>query len=173
MALSKLAGRLAKLKANTPEKASLITYPVGALYCAYKAKRCGFTDRIALPKRWENELNDARCVAQEIADSKTPSKSEWIGIVYFNSALMRIDVGFERLIRYVTGSKARGVKQLTRQAQSHRISEHALRRWSTVRSQEVNALKHRNPSALIMNRMTYREMLLALEDLVKLLEQEL
>lgn len=173
MFLARLASRRAVLKANTPQKAGLITYPIGALYCAHKAKQCGFADRTAHPRRWENELSEARGVAQEIADSKRHSKSEWIGIVYFNSALMRIDVGYERLIRYITGSTSNDIRTLIQQAQSHRISGHALRRWRTVRHQEVNALKHRNPSALIIDRMTYREMLLAPDDLVKLLEHHL
>lgn len=173
MSLAKLASRLAALKANTPQKTGLITYPIGALYCAHKAKQCGFTDRTAHLKRWGNELREAQCVAREISISRTPSKSGWISIVYFNSALMRIDVGFERLIQYVANSRSSKSDRLIKLAQDHRISAHALARWRAVRKQEVNVLKHCNPNALTKDRMTYREMLLALEDLVELLERHL
>jgi len=173
MSLQNIAACLSKLKANTAQKAGLLTYPIGALYSAYEAKKCGYTDRTAHPNRWLNELQDALCVAQDIATSRTPSKPSWTSIVHFNSALLRIDVGFERLLRHVTRSKSRNIETLVRLAKKRGISQGSLKRWRDVRDQEVNALKHRNPSVLTKDRMKFREMLAALDDLSKLLEKKL
>src|SRR5262245_39071157 len=102
MSLQLIARQLSQLKASTPERAGLILYASGALYSAFEAKRCGFVDRGTNPNRWREELTNALLASEDIAKGRVPSKSTWVCIVHFNSALMRIDVGFERLIRYVT-----------------------------------------------------------------------
>lgn len=173
MSLAQLASRLSILKANTPEKAGLITFTIGALYSAFEAQKCGFTDRITHSERWRIELNDALLAAGDIAAARRSSKTSWVGIVHFNSALMRIDVAFERLIRYVTRNTSGRIDVLIRLARKKGIPSKPLRSWEKIRGQEVNVLKHRSPSALIRKRMKYAEMLKALEDLVGLLERQL
>jgi hypothetical protein len=86
---------------------------------------------------------------------------------------MRIDVAFERLIRYVTRNTSGRIDVLIRLARKKGIPSKLLRSWEKIRDQEVNALKHRSPSALTKKRMKYAEMLKALEDLVGLLERQL
>ena len=173
MSLTEIARRLSALNGNTPERAGLLTYTIGALYYAYEAKRHGYSNQTAHPHRWQNELDDALDTARRLAASRPPSKPSWVSIVHFNSALMRIDVGFERLVRYVTHSRARDVEALIRAAGRCGMSRYALRRWRTVRESEVNALKHRNPSALVRTRVKYSEMVAALGDLTSLLERTL
>jgi hypothetical protein len=173
MSLVSIARRLSNLNANNPEKAGLITYPIGALYCAYEAKRCNFTDRIAHPKRWRIELDDALLAAQDMGKSRRPSKSSWISIVHFNSALMRIDVGFERLIKHITDSRSCKIDVLIPLAKKQGVPSATLQQWSNVRKQEVNSLKHRNPDALTKERMKFSEMVKALQALVGLLESRL
>ena len=100
MSLQKIANRLTLLKANTPVQAGLITFTTGALFSAFEAQKAGFTDRSAHPKRWEAELNDACLAAADMAKGRRPSKITWVCIPHFNSALIRINVGFERLVRH-------------------------------------------------------------------------
>ena len=169
MTLQRIANRIALLKANTPVQAGLITFTTGALFSAFEAQKSGFTDRSAHPRRWQAELNDARLAAADMAKGRRPSKITWVCIPHFNSALIRIDVGFERLVRHVTGSNSRNMETLVKAAKSKRLPGKALRQWQRVRCQEVNKLKHRNPSSLVRYRMKYAEMIKALDDLVSLL----
>jgi len=173
MSLATIARRLSNLNANSPEKAGLLTYPIGALYCAYEAQRSNFTNRIANPRRWRIELDGALAAARNIAESRRPSKSSWTSIVHFNSALMRIDVGFERLIRHTTKNKNGNIKVLIPLARKHGIPASALQHWKNIREQEVNTLKHCNPNALTNERMNFSKMIKALSSLVSLLETKL
>jgi hypothetical protein len=141
MSIIQLARRLSALNANTPEKAGLITFTIGALFSALEAQRCGFTDRVAHPNRWSIELNDALLTAVDIANSHRLSRMSWISIVHFNSALMRIDVGFERLLRYVTRNTSGQINVLIQLARKKGIPAKSLCRWKKIRSQEVNTLK--------------------------------
>ncbi|MEW6331417.1 MAG: hypothetical protein AB1560_08160 [Pseudomonadota bacterium] len=173
MSLKQLASRLSRLKAKTPEEAGLILFPLGAIYSAVEAERCGFADRSANPNRWKTELNNALLAANEIAKGHRPKGSSWVCIVHFNNALFRIDVGFERLVRYVTRKNSQKIKVLIKAAKAKGLPAGPLRSWERVRGQEVNKLKHRNPSSLTRQRMTYAEMTKALADLIDLVERVL
>lgn len=151
----------------------LTTLPIGALYCAYEAQGCGFTSRPTGSNRWRIELDDAISAAGAFARGRLPAEPSWIRKVHFNSALMRIDVGFERLIRFMTGSHSCAIAALLPLARGRPVPESALAIWRKVRSQEVNALKHRNPEALTMERMTYQDLVKAMDTLVTLLERTL
>src|SRR5262245_34968299 len=129
MSLQQIAGQLSQLKANTPERAGLILYASGALYSAFEAKKHGFVDRVADPNRWRAELNDAQLAATDIAKGRRPAKSTWVWIVHFNNALFRLDVGFERVVRYVTRSNSGNIKKLLEAAKGKGISRKALRSW--------------------------------------------
>lgn len=173
MSLNRIGQRLSKLRANTPEKAGLITFPIGALYCAFEAQRANFTDRTSSSFRWKNELNNALFAAKDIGRSQRPSKPDWTCIVHFNSALIRIDVGFERTIKFITKCNSSKFSVLKAAARKQGISDKILLHWDKVRNKEVNPLKHSNSSALMKQRLTFREMQKALEALVELLESKL
>jgi hypothetical protein len=168
-ALREIGQRLSRLKARSPEQAGIILYTTGALYSAAEAQRCGFTDRSANPARWSVELETARQAAAEIGKGRRPADSSWVSIVHFNNALWRIDVAFERLVRYVTQDDSKPIKKLLPAG----LSKGALQRWRVVRDQEVNKLKHRNPSSLTRRRMSYAEMIKALCCLVDEVEKAL
>jgi len=173
MSITTIAQRLAKLKANTAEEAGLITYPIGALFYAFEAQRCNFTNRLGTSNRWHIELDGALAAATTIAKRKRPSTTDWVSIAHFNSALMRIDVGFERLLKHITSSKACDLATLIPLAKKYRVPASALQHWEKVRRYEVNRLKHHNPGALTKERLKFADMVKALEALVDLLERQL
>jgi hypothetical protein len=65
MNIQTIAQRLSRLKANSLADAGLLTYPIGALFCAFEAQRCNFTDRIDNPNRWRLELDQSLAAAGE------------------------------------------------------------------------------------------------------------
>jgi len=106
MRLATIADRLSQLQASSIEQAGLLTYPIGAVFCAAEAQRCGFTDRTSNPDRWRIELHQALTAAPELAHGKRASASSWLAAVHFNSALHRIDAGFERTVKHIAGTRS-------------------------------------------------------------------
>ena len=142
MKISDIGQRLSRLKAQSLSEAGLLTYPIGALFCVSEAQRCKFADRIEHPDRWRVELNDALKAARELARGKRPSESTWLSVVHFNSALHRIDVGFERVIKHITGSRSSKIDVLAPLALEARVPATTIALWRKVRKHEVNRLKH-------------------------------
>ena len=159
------------MRPESRDEAGLVTFPIGALYYAKEAKNNGFVDVGNNEDRWKGELAATIEIGRKISRSEGLYDTKLTGIMHFNSALMRIDVGYERLLRYLTGYKGVSRKDLLSLAlSSHGIEEATLRGWFTVRN-EVNAMKHRNPEIFSRNRVTFDQMLSALFELVNLLEK--
>ncbi|MEQ1599805.1 MAG: hypothetical protein ABL880_10620 [Methylotenera sp.] len=173
MKLSDIGQRLSRLKAESLAEAGLLTYPIGALFCASEAQRCKFANRIDHPDRWRVELNEALIAAGELAHEKRPSESTWLSVVHFNSALHRIDAGFERVIKHITGSRSSKIDVLEPLALQARVPPTTIALWRNVRKHEVNRLKHHIGGALSGQRISYQEMLKSLDALVRLLETRL
>jgi len=171
MSIPSLAQRLSVLNARSPEQAGLLTYAIGAVLCAHEAHRSGFSDLVAHPKRWRNELDGALVAAKQISLGKSPSTSAWTAVVHFNGALLRIDAGFERAVRYITRSRARSYPLLRKAAEKHGIGSRPLDHWHRVRCGEANRLKHQSQGGLAHDRLTFRAMLAALDALVGMLEK--
>ena len=173
MRLSAIAERLDRLRPKSLPEAGLLTYPIGAVFCAHEAQRCKFTDRVDLPDRWQVELTEAIAAAGALARGQRPSESSWLSVVHFNSALHRIDVGYERLIKHITGRRSSRFDVLEPLARRARVPGSTLELWRKVRQHEVNRLKHQTGGALSGQRMSFQEMVKALDALVRLLEARL
>ena len=173
MRLATIANRLSKLQAKSVPEAGLLTYPIGAVICAAEAQRCGFSDRKDHPDRWKVELDQALQTAKVVGAGKRPSASTWLSVVHFNSALHRIDVGYERLVKHLTGSRSCRFKELSALAANARVPASTIALWGKVRVHEVNRLKHRAGGGLAGQRITFQETLRALDALVRLLEARL
>jgi hypothetical protein len=173
MRIAAIAKRVAILEAKSLPEAGLLTYPIGALFCAFEAQRCKFTDRIDHLGRWKLEVKEALFAAGELARNKRPSESSWLAVVHFNSALHRIDAGYERFVKHITGERSSRFEDLERAARAARIPPAAIALWRKVRTGEVNRLKHEAGGALSGPRVKFQEMLKALDALVRLLEKSL
>ena len=173
MELDGIAKRLSCLKAKSLAEAGLLTYPIGAVFCASEAKRCGFADRINHPNRWSVELSEALSAARQLAVRRRPATSTWLSVVHFNSALHRIDAGYERVVKYVSGCNSSNFEDLARAARNARIPATTIALWRKIRKQEVNRLKHEIGGALSGQRISFQDMLKSLDDLVYVLEVHL
>ena len=129
MHITDIAKRLSKLKATSISEAGLLTYPIGALFCLFEAHRCKFADRVNHPNRWRVELSDALAVAANLSRGKRSSESSWLSVVHFNSALHRIDIGYERLIKHMTGVRSSRVVDLEKAARVARVPKTTIALW--------------------------------------------
>lgn len=173
MRLARIAKRLSALKARSLPEAGLLTYAVGALFCAFEAQRCGYSNRADHPERWRVEISGALAAAGSLALGKRPSESSWLSGVHFNSALHRIDVGYERLIKHITGCTSSRFEDLEAAARESRVPQSTLTLWKNVRKHEVNRLKHQPGGALSGQRISFDEMVKSLDALVRLLKNRL
>jgi hypothetical protein len=172
MRLASIARRLSRLRASSISEAGLLTYPIGAALCAAESQRCGFADRIDHPDRWRVELDHALEAARLLATNRRPAGT-WLSVLHFNSALHRIDVGFERLIKHITGVRSSRFEVMEKAARAARVPPETIELWRKVRVHEVNRLKHQVGGALSGQRIKFQDMLRALDALVRALESRL
>lgn len=167
MRLRECATSLATLNPRDDEETGLITFALAAICYATQSGALGFSRH----QSWRDRRKDVLALAHSIGrGDPLPTNGQWLAVVNFNSALFRVDVGFERVTRYVTKlSGNESWKELSNKAAKHGLSPKLLEPWSEVRD-EVNALKHRNPEALRKPRLSQAQLVDALESLVKAIE---
>ena len=106
-----LAGRIRKLVSAAPDslnrdKAGLITFTFGAVYALGQAyEHGGVRNTSAFVDSWKDRMRDIRELSGGMAlKKKIPNSNEqnklWVAGFHLNNALVRIDVGFERVCRY-------------------------------------------------------------------------
>jgi hypothetical protein len=167
MGLPECAALIANLNPRNEEETGLITFALGAVCCAVKAEQLGFTSQRD-PDHWKDRRSEVLKIAQSLgAGGPLPHDGEWLANVYFNSALFRIDVAFERIARYVTQLNGHeGFQELLKRANKRGLSTSLLAPWAKVRN-DVNALKHRNPEALKRPTISPPELVDALDCLIR------
>jgi hypothetical protein len=164
----KLAKRLYALHPQNPEEAGIYHFIFGSIFAAEKSKNIDNWHKEIQDDRWGKTLEKITSFAKEMAENKKLPE-DWPDF-YFNNALFRVDVGFERVTRYISNYGGRGgIEALKNKAIKSGIPERLLEPWEKIRN-EVNALKHRNPEALFKERVTYEELLKAIEKLIETVE---
>jgi len=106
MGIQDLAQRLKKLLPRNDEERRIFTFALGAIYAASWAEALGYSDTTE-PNAAELVDQARRPVLDGLAKGIRPHEGRWVAGFYFNDALFRTDVAFERLIRYVTRDYAR------------------------------------------------------------------
>lgn len=175
-----LAGRIRKLVSADPDslnrdKAGLITFTFGAIYALGQAhEHGGVRNSRAFVDSWEDRVRDIRELSGGMAQKKripiTNEKNKlWVAGFHLNNALVRIDVGFERVCRYwakIPVKKKLDREELESAAVAKNLPKSLLRPWARLRSMESNLLKHHVSSLFACPRMQYRDVLECLEALV-------
>lgn len=156
MTIASAARCLGTLKPRTAPEAGLVTYLTGALYYLDCARRLNYSRQIADDRRWLHEAELAHLAATELANGKVPSDKRWHAIVAFNSAIVRLDVAFERLARFGTARRNVDLKVVRASPKRFNLTSRQVAAWARIRG-EVNRLKHRNPSALTRQRISLDE----------------
>lgn len=175
-----LADKIRKLASAGPaslnrDKAGLLTFTFGAIYALGQAHEHGRVRNFsAFIDSWEDRVNDIKDLSSGMAQNKRiPAMNEktklWVAGFHLNNALVRIDVGFERVCRYwakIPVNKKLDRKGLESAAVSKNLPKSFLRPWARLRSNESNLLKHHVSTLFTCHRMQYRDVLECLEALV-------
>jgi hypothetical protein len=179
-----LADRIRKLASADPaslnrDKAGLITFTFGAIYALGQAQEHGGVRNFsAFVDLWEDRVRDVRELSGGMALKKRiPTMNEknklWVAGFHLNNALVRIDVGFERVCRYwakIPVKKNLDREELESAAVAKNLPKSFLRPWARLRSRESNLLKHHVSTLFTCRRMQYRDVLECLETLVDAVE---
>ena len=167
----RLATRIAGLpEPKNPEQAGLHTFLFGAVYSTAQAAEYGYNARDVHPERWKRTVAEIKRLASAMGSSSTRQEDRhWLPGFHANNALLRVDVGFERVLRYVTGNRHGNIDLLQCLGEKYQFPSRLLATWRDVRKR-VNVLKHRNPLQLRQERIPYRQLLRAVEHLVEAVE---
>ena len=157
-----------------PDELGLQSFTFGALYSLERARELGYTKRTWRPTRMDERYQELRDQAAGIAENHgLPSEGKWLAEYYFNNAVWRVDVGFERLAQFVLGRTniraPRGETNIgawCRNLANAGARDSWLQSWMQVRADESNPLKHHSPAPLQSGRMSLRELTNAVERLI-------
>ena len=165
--LRRLSRRLAKLLRDVPALNDELDFAVGAVYAFMRARELGYQDRkFTLPSEyWDAPLRRA----ENMGLGKLRRKGKWAAGFYFNSALMRIDAGYDRILKVVT-EKKKG-KTPARVREINKMLKTPFRNDNLKKvNREVISLKH-DPTGIADGRkVIFEEAMFALEELISLVE---
>ena len=167
---SKLAARLENVDPQDEADEGLLNFVVGAVYSAAQCERLGV--KLSEPKEPSTGLEyikAVKAVARDIAEEKgPPSESPWLPLYFFNNALFRTDVCFERVAqRLVGGALPQGIDEIKARVREKQpnFPQRYFVRWALIR-QEVNNMKHKSPQLLKKRRVHFKLLLKSINDLL-------
>jgi hypothetical protein len=161
------------------DKAGLITFTFGAVYALGQAfEHGGVRNRNGCMDSWEDRVRDVKELSRGMAlQHKMPKLDEqnklWVAGFDLNNALVRIDVGFERVCRFwanIPAKKNLDRRELERRAIAKNFNKSLLKPWEQIRSTEANLLKHHVSILFTRPRMQYSDVLKCLGSLVEAVE---
>ncbi len=142
--LVKLARRIETMTPKGTEQETIYNFAFGALYALASAELHGYPNQSSKPGRSKRRADEVRMLAAEMATKEALPEAvngEWLGGFYFNDALFRGYVCFERLLRHRTKRKGK-LPNLVKKAQEGGFDVATVAPdWKDI-SKEVNNLKH-------------------------------
>jgi len=159
MNAKEFARRLKNLSPRNDEEHRIFTFTLGAIYAAACAEILDYSETTE-PTPGDLVDQARQAVLDGLSEGELPYGGRWAAGFYFNSALFRTDVAFERLVRYIT-----------RDYETRRPAKHVLPlglglAWAPIHK-EVIGMKH-HPH--LGRRTPYGELLEGLDALIRGLE---
>lgn len=167
MNASDLAAQIVDLKPKDEGQTGLVTLTFGAVYAAAKAVDLSYSERDD-HRLWSQELSQqALQHASALAKHRIlPLEGQWLAGFYFNDAIIRTDIAFERTTRYLTGLHNESVADVRVAAERRGFPKAALDAWRSVRN-EINRWKHRDVEDFVMPTTTVAELFKAVGELIR------
>ncbi len=165
--LQHLSGRLEELFYSHPQLRPALDDTIGAVFALMLAEELGYKDRPhSLPSEY---LNIPLKRARDMRRGKVRKDGKWAAGFYFNSALMRIAATYHRVLMVVTGKKGK-VGKLVKEVKGQ-FGEFPHQHLDDVHD-EVNDIKHSPKGISGGRKVTFEEVIAALEELVDLIEKK-
>lgn len=151
-----------------PRHSSLYNFALGAIYSLARAEQLGYPRQSQEPGRVWRRMEEAKeLVLRMLVDDQPPEQGEWLVGFYFNDAIVRLDLAFEHILRYVGNlGPTAAIGEVREVATRKRFPSELLAIWSERGRNADNMLKHRSLEMLEDPGMSFTDALSVMENLV-------
>ncbi|NGZ04283.1 MAG: hypothetical protein CV090_14680 [Nitrospira sp. WS238] len=153
---------------SDPRQSSLYNFALGAVYSLARAEQLGYPRQSQEPGRvWRRIEETKGLVLRMLVDGQPPEQGEWLAGFYFNDAIVRLDLAFEHILRYVgnLGPPA-AIGEVREVATRKSFPSELLTIWSERGRNADNMLKHRSLEVLEDTGISFSDALSVMENLV-------
>ncbi len=153
---------------SDPRHSSLYNFALGAIYSLARAEQLGYPQQSQEPGRVWRRMEEAKeLVLRMLGEDRPPDQGDWLAGYYFNDAILRLDLAFEHILRYVgnVGPTA-AIGEVREVATRKSFPPELLTIWSERGRNADNMLKHRSLEMLEDPGMSFTDALSIMENLV-------
>lgn len=153
---------------SDPWQSSLYNFALGAIYSLARAEQLGYPRQSQEPGRvWQRMDEAMETVLRMLGEDRPPQQGEWLAGFYFNDAILRLDLAFEHILRYVgdLGPTA-AIGEAREVATRKSFPSELLALWSERGRKADNMLKHRSLEVLEDPGISFSDALSIMENLV-------
>ncbi|MGE3151997.1 MAG: hypothetical protein AB7G48_11535 [Nitrospiraceae bacterium] len=153
---------------SDPRHSSLYNFALGAIYSLARAEQLGYPRQSQEPGRVWRRMEEAKeMVLGMLVEDRPPQQGEWLAGFYFNDAILRLDLAFEHILRYVGDLGPTAAIGETREVATRKsFPSELLAIWSERGRKADNMLKHRSLEILEDPGMSFTDALSVMENLV-------
>lgn len=153
---------------SDPRQSSLYNLALGAIYSLARAEQLGYPRQSPEPGRVWRRLDEVReMILRMLVEDRPPQQGEWLAGFYFNDAILRLDLAFEHVLRYIgdLGPTA-AIGEAREVATRKSFPPELLAIWSERGRKADNMLKHRSLEILEDPGMSFTDAVSVMENLV-------
>ena len=153
---------------SDPRHSSLYNFALGAIYSLARAEQLGYPRQSQEPGRVWRRMEEAKeLVLRMLVDDQPPEQGEWLAGFYFNDAIVRLDLAFEHILRYVGNlGPTAAIGEVREVATRKSFPPELLTIWSERGRNADNMLKHRSLEVLENPGISFTDALSIMENLV-------
>ncbi len=157
-----------RLDRSDARQSSLYNFALGAIYSLARAEQLGYPGQSQESGRVWRRLDEAKeMVLRMLGDNRPPEQGEWLAGYYFNDAILRLDLAFEHILRYVGNVRpTAAIGEVREVALRKRFPAELLAIWSERGRNADNMLKHRSLEVLEDPGISFTDALSIMENLV-------
>lgn len=153
---------------SDPRHSSLYNFVLGAMYSLARAEQLGYAQPSQEPGKVWRRMEEAKAVAvRMLVEDRPPEQGEWLAGFYFIDAIVRLELAFEHVLRYVGNlGPTAAIGEVREVATRKSFPPELLTIWSERGRNADNMLKHRSLEILEDPGISFSDALAVMENLV-------
>lgn len=157
-----------RLDRSNARQSSLYNFALGAIYSLARAEQLGYPGESQESGRVWRRLEEAKeMVLRMLVDDRLPQQGEWLAGFYFNDAILRLDLAFEQVLRYVGNlGPTAAIRDVREEATRKSFPPELLMIWAERARSADNMLKHRSLEVLEDPGVSFSDALVVMENLI-------
>jgi len=157
-----------RLDPSDARQSCLYNFVLGAIYSLARAEELGYPHQPQEPGRVWRRMEEAEMlVARMLVEDRTPERGEWLAGYYFNDAIIRLDLAFEHILRYVGNlGPTAAIRDVREEATRKSFPPELLMIWAERARSADNMLKDRSLELLEDPGISFSDALVVMENLI-------